>query len=96
MRAARGAQSAAAKKPTDASKKDGKDGKGGKDKEQSPGEARVERRLTYLAINWAIQISCGLFCFSLVLWATVQSMRVWNILGIGAIPPGLEHAPTDT
>lgn len=69
---------------------------GGKGAEpKSDQEKKVERRSTYIAIQWAIQIGCGLFCFLLVLWSTIQMMRVWNILGVGEVPPGLQYGHVD-
>ena len=67
------------------------------DVEEPKGEERkrVQRRCQYLLLQWSIQILCALFCFLFVLWSAVQIMRIWDVLGVGAVPPGLEYAPAD-
>jgi hypothetical protein len=65
------------------------------EKDDAKEQAKNERRTAYIVISWIIQISCGLLCFTLVLWAAIQFLRVFNLIGVGDIPPGIEHAPVD-
>jgi len=65
-------------------------------KDNAKEQEEKERRTTYIAISWVIQISCGLLCFTLVLWVAIQFMRIFNLIGVGDIPPGIEHVPVDT
>lgn len=63
------------------------------DETKSPEKERVWRRLKYLLLSWSIQLFCALLCFVLVLWGTIQLLRIFNLIGVGGMPPGLEHAP---
>ena len=64
-------------------------------KDEEKQQKKRQRRCTYLLIQWGLQIFCAILAFLLVLWATIQFLRVFDFIGVGATPPGLEHAVVD-
>lgn len=50
---------------------------------------RIRRYCAYYAIKWSLQLLCALIVVLGILWATIQFMRIWNILGVSQEPPGL-------
>jgi hypothetical protein len=54
-------------------------------------EARRERRCTYLLISWGLQALCVVLVTIVLIWATIQGLRLTNLLGVSQEPPGLTY-----
>jgi len=52
---------------------------------------RLKKFIQYYLLLWTIQILCALLVLTAVLWASIQFMRIWNVLGISQEPPGLTY-----
>ena len=52
-------------------------------------QRRLQRFGAYYCIKWTLQSLCALMVIAVILWATIQFMRIWNVLGISQEPPGL-------
>ena len=50
---------------------------------------KAQRYLAYFALKWTLQVFCALVVLSAVLWAIIQALRIFNVLGISQEPPGL-------
>lgn len=50
---------------------------------------RIRRFCAYFLIKWTLQILCALVVVAAVVWATIQFMRISNLLGVSQEPPGL-------
>ena len=62
------------------------------DAETSKAEKRRERNCRYLLISWGLQFVCAILCTVGLIWATIQFMRIFGVLGITSQePPGLTY-----
>jgi len=54
-------------------------------------DTKTRRLCTYLLISLALQLVCVLMVGILVLWGTIQLLRLTNFLGVAQEPPGLAY-----
>ena len=52
---------------------------------------KAQRYAFYFALKWTLQVLCALSVLCAVLWAIIQALRVFNVLGISQEPPGLTY-----
>ena len=57
----------------------------------TPEERKVKRELTYLIISITLQVLCAIIVVAILLWVTIQAMRIVNLLGISSEPPGIAY-----
>ena len=58
----------------------------------STAKKRRERSCRYLLISWGLQFFCAMLCTVALIWATIQFMRIFGVLGITSQePPGLTY-----
>ena len=59
-------------------------------------EDRRFRQTAYVTVSCGLQGACALVTLVLLLWATIQGMRFFAVLGITSEePPGLAYASDD-
>jgi hypothetical protein len=63
------------------------------EKQEEVQDAKRNRQLRYLLIQFGLQIFCAVFVTLGILWGAIQFMRVWQVFGISDLPPGVKFAP---
>lgn len=65
------------------------------EKQEKVEDAKRNRQLTYVLIQYGLQILCAIIVTLAILWSAIQFMRIWGVFGISDLPPGVKFVTDD-